>query len=59
MKKIYIEPTLKMVKIGGQMLLEGSTYEGPDKSSERANEFDSKSFIGTVYDDEEDTGSDW
>lgn len=57
MKKIYVEPTLKMVKIGGQMLLDGSPSGGGFGDNDDTPA--SKSFIGTVYDDEEDTGSDW
>lgn len=59
MKKIYVEPTLKMVKIGGQMLLVGSDDPSGGGFGDDDDTPASKSFIGTVYDDEEDTGSDW
>lgn len=57
MKKLYVEPTLKMVKIGGQRLLDGSITFGPGEKDQGADN-ESKAFTGGIeFDDDEDSGS--
>lgn len=64
MKKIYVEPTLKMVKIGTSSLLNNSPSGSGTVTIAGDGEYfdgsgDSKRFTGGLYDDEEDTGSEW
>lgn len=60
MNKIYIAPSIKALSLGLLYPLASSPLGKEENGSgfdDEGGEASSKSFIGTVYDDEEDTGS--